>query len=69
MVKNNHTKLAKGGHLDSERYYDYNGNEYLDIDYYNHGNPKMHHKVPHQHKIIYDANSNMHRDNTNTEIK
>lgn len=34
----------------SERYYDKNGNVYLDIDYTNHGNAKTHPIVPHQHK-------------------
>lgn len=66
---NSVTQNYKGGHLDSERYYDDNGNAYLDIDYSNHGNPKMHPKVPHQHKITYDANGKMHRDSTDTEVK
>ena len=44
------SKNYKNGKLDSERYYDKNGNPYLDIDYSNHGNPKMHPNVPHQHK-------------------
>lgn len=31
--------------------------------------PKMHHKVPHQHKITYDDNGKMHRDSSDTEVK
>ena len=39
------------GKLHSERYFDGKGNPYLDIDYTNHGNPKMHPVVPHEHTI------------------
>ena len=39
------------GKLNSERYFDGNGSPYLDIDYTNHGNPKMHPVVPHEHAI------------------
>lgn len=59
----------KDGQLDSERYYDENGNAYLDIDYTNHGNPKTHPKIPHQHKITYDEDGNMHREKKDTEVK
>ena len=41
----------KDGKIHSERYYDKTGNAYLDIDYSNHGNPKMHPVVPHEHEI------------------
>ena len=64
IVKNNdHSTPIKGtpysvnqkhderGNLISERYYDINGNAYLDIDYSNHGNSKLHPIVPHQHRI------------------
>ena len=43
---------CKGGKYYSERYYDDNGNAYLDIDYSDHGNPKMHPVIPHEHKIV-----------------
>lgn len=39
------------GKLHSERYFDGNGKPYLDIDYTNHGNPKIHPVVPHEHTI------------------
>ena len=51
----------KNGNLDSERYYDSNGDAYLDIDYTNHGNPKTHPHVPHEHAISFDENGNMDR--------
>lgn len=41
----------KDGKTHSERYFDGEGNAYLDIDYSNHGNPKMHPVVPHEHTI------------------
>ena len=34
----------------SERYYNENGDVYLDIDYTNHKNPKTHPVVPHMHR-------------------
>ena len=43
----------RDGNLDSERYYDHEGNAYLDIDYTNHGNPKTHPHVPHEHGIHF----------------
>ncbi len=49
---NSVTKNYKNGKLHSERYYDESGSAYLDIDYTDHGNSKMHPDVPHQHKII-----------------
>ena len=39
------------GKLHSERYFDAKGSPYLDIDYTNHGNPKIHPVVPHEHTI------------------
>lgn len=41
----------RNGSLLTERYFDESGNPYLDIDYTNHGNPKMHSIVPHEHNI------------------
>ncbi len=35
-------KYNEKGDIILERYYDGNGNAYLDIDYSNHGNPKTH---------------------------
>lgn len=48
---NSVTQKVKDGKVVSERYYDENGNAYLDIDYTDHGNPKTHPNVPHQHRI------------------
>ena len=45
----------KDGKLTTERYYNEKGEPYLDIDYTNHGNPKIHKIVPHEHKITYDG--------------
>lgn len=56
------------GVLISERYYNEKGNAYLDIDYTDHGNPKMHPVVPHQHKIEMDKND-FKRDKKGTGIK
>ena len=58
---NSVTKNYKDGKLDSERYYDSSGKAYLDIDYTNHGNSKMHPDVPHEHSIYFDENGGMHR--------
>lgn len=45
------TRNYQNGKLKTERYFDANGEPYLDIDYTDHGNPKMHPFVPHEHKI------------------
>lgn len=66
---NSVTKSYKEGKLDRECYYGDYRKIYLDIDYSNHGNSKMHPKVPHQHKITYDDNGKMHRDSSDTEVK
>ena len=50
-------KYNDRGTLISERYYDKNGNSYLDIDYTNHGNQKTHPIVPHQHHITIIGNN------------
>lgn len=44
---------CKEGKCYSERCYDNDGNAYLDIDYSDHGNPKMHPIIPHEHKISF----------------
>lgn len=46
---NSVTKNYKHGRMIQERYYDENGDVYLDIDYTDHNNPKYHPIVPHQH--------------------
>ena len=50
---NSVTQKTKDGKVTSERYYDDNGNAYLDIDYTDHGNPKTHPTVPHEHSITF----------------
>lgn len=47
--------------LVSERYYDENGDAYLDIDYTNHGNSVTHPVVPHQHRWVKDKNGKLKR--------
>lgn len=44
-------KNYSNGKLSTERYFDKEGNAYLDIDYSDHGNPKTHPVVPHEHEI------------------
>ena len=61
-IPNSVSKNYKKGKLNSERYYDSNGDAYLDIDYTDHGNSKMHPNVPHEHSIHFDQDGTMHRD-------
>lgn len=58
---NSVTKNYKDGKLDKERYYGDDGKAYLDIDYTDHGNPKTHPKVPHEHDIWFDDDGGFHR--------
>lgn len=62
---NSVTQNFKNGTLSSERYYGPNGEAYLDIDYTDHGNPKTHPKVPHEHDIWFDGDGNFHRGKDN----
>ena len=56
----NSVSIVKSGNkVLKERYYDSNGDVYLDIDYTNHGNSKTHPIVPHQHKWTKDDNGNL----------
>lgn len=64
---NSVVKNYKDGKLSSERYYDQKGNPYLDIDYSDHGNPKMHPDVPHEHRITV-KNGRIHRDKRGKKI-
>lgn len=47
--KNSVLIILEDNHIVQERYFDQNGEVYLDIDYTNHGNPKQHPIVPHEH--------------------
>lgn len=40
----------KNGQLEQRRIYDENGHVKFDIDFSNHGNPKLHPNVPHIHE-------------------
>ena len=65
---NSVTKNYKNGKLSTERYYGSDGKPYLDIDYSNHGNAKMHPHVPHEHKITF-KDGRMQREKTDGRIK
>lgn len=65
---NSVTKNYKEGELNNERYYDKDGRAYLDIDYTNHGNPKSHPEVPHEHKITF-RNGKLSRESSDGRIK
>ena len=56
-------KRIVNGYVASERYYNENGEAYLDIDYTCHGNPNTHPEVPHVHKWVKNAEGKLHRDN------
>lgn len=58
---NSVTKNYKHGRMIQERYYDENGDVYLDIDYTDHGNPKFHPIVPHQHNWYRNENGKPRR--------
>lgn len=55
------------GKLVTERYFGANGKPYLDIDYTNHGNPKMHPIVPHEHSVSF-LNGILNREKVGREI-
>lgn len=61
-IPNSVTILRKDGVIYQERYYDKNGNPYLDIDYSDHGNPKKHPIVPHEHEWIKLPNGKYKRE-------
>jgi hypothetical protein len=41
--------VDKNGNIVTRRWFDSNGNQFRDIDYTNHGNPKNHPEWPHEH--------------------
>lgn len=59
-IPNSVTKIIDRDKIIRERYYDKNGDVYLDIDYTDHNNPKNH-PVPHQHHWIKDEIGRLHR--------
>ncbi len=62
------TKVTKDGNLLQERYYDENGDIYLDINYTAHRTPGSHPHVPHQHNWNKNKNGVLIRDD-GKEIK
>lgn len=58
---NSVTKILHKGKLIRERYYNQNGDVYLDIDYTNRGNAKTHPVVPHQHKWTKEKTNKISR--------
>ena len=66
---NSVTRNYRDGKLSSERYYGSDGKPYLDIDYSDHGNPKAHPDVPHEHSIYFDENGVFHREKEGRKIK
>ena len=56
-IKNSSVDILDGnGNIKTRRWFDENGNAIRDVDYTNHGNPKMHPEWPHEH--IWDWNQN-----------
>lgn len=55
-------KKIVGGYVVSERYYNEEGEVYLDIHYTCHGNPYTHPVVPHIHRWLKDKNGILHID-------
>lgn len=47
--------LDKDGNVVTRRWYDSEGKAYRDIDMGNHGNPKQHSEVPHEHTWEYTS--------------
>ena len=51
-------KVSDDGSLVTRRWYDGDGRAYKDVDFTNHGNPKQHPKVPHEHTWEWDEAGN-----------
>ena len=49
-------KIDDKGNILTRRWYDSKGRAVKDVDFTNHGNPKQHPKVPHEHKWEWDEN-------------
>lgn len=65
---NSVTKKIVNGKVITERYFDKDGKPYLDIDYTDHGNPKRHPDVPHEHSID-TSDGGFHRESHGRKIK
>lgn len=64
---NSVAQKKNGDEAVTERYFNSNGEPYLDIDYTDHGNPKTHPVVPHKHDISYN-NGKFRREEPGKEI-
>lgn len=62
---NSKKTLYRNGKKIRDRYYDKNGRAQKDIDYTDHGNPKEHPQVPHEHKWDWSNPNNPKRSKTN----
>ena len=61
---NSKKTLYHNGKKIRDRYYDKNGRAQKDIDYTDHGNPKEHPQVPHEHKWDWSNPNNPKRSKT-----
>ncbi|WP_296954508.1 hypothetical protein [uncultured Dialister sp.] len=68
-IPNSVLRITKNDSLTQERYYGEDGKPYLDIDYTNHGNAKLHPNVPHEHKWIKNEDGTLTRLETEGAIK
>lgn len=64
---NSVVRKKNGDDVVTERYYNSEGEPYIDIDYTDHGNPKTHPIVPHKHDIDYN-NGDFKREEPGKEI-
>ena len=47
-------RIDEEGNILTRRWYDEKGRAYRDVDFTNHGNPRRHPKVPHEHRWYWD---------------
>ncbi len=62
-------KKVVNGYVVSERFFNEDGDAYLDIDYTCHGNPANHPKVPHIHRWYKDSKGILVRNKTQEDFK
>ena len=54
-------RVDEKGRIITRRWYDGNGRAKKDVDFTDHGNPKTHPEVPHEHTWKWDKDGNAHR--------
>ena len=54
-------RVDEKGRIITRRWYDGNGRAKKDVDFTDHGNPKTHPEVPHEHTWEWDKNGNASR--------